>query len=146
MEPGILLLAAVTAADLPPKLHCVAEQTAGLHDYPHNEQTYEPVVFVESAFKLEVNEALTAYENRLIDEQATVADTAETLFDAGEDELAISYLTGYSRDRGLEGLRLGNALLASIEARTELIYGYRAPETDVISAYPGSRVNCLPKD
>ena len=80
------------------------------------------------------------------DEQQTVVDTAETLFDAGESSLAISYLTGYSRERGLEGLRLGNALLASIEARTEVLYGYRLPEHDVVSVLGGDRVNCLPKD
>jgi dipeptidase len=95
-------------------------------------------------FLPEVNEALTAFENRLIDEQQVVAATANTLFDAGENQLALTYLTNHSRERGLEGLRLGNALLASIEARTRLQYGYRAPETDVMSGF--DRVNCLPKD
>ena len=97
-------------------------------------------------FLPEVNEALTTFENRLIDEQTAVVETAETLFGAGESELAIDYLTEYSRERGLEGLRLGNALLTSIEARTELLYGYRLPETDVVSVLGGDRVNCLPKD
>jgi dipeptidase len=97
-------------------------------------------------FLPEVNEALTAFENRLIAEQQVVVGTAETLFDAGEDQLAIRYLTNYSRERGLEGLRLGNALLASIEARTEAVYGYRLPEGDITSELRGQRVNCLPKD
>ncbi len=57
----LLLMAALTAAELPSPLRCTAEQTAGLHDYPHNEQTYEPVVFFESSFLLEVNAALTRH-------------------------------------------------------------------------------------
>lgn len=97
-------------------------------------------------FLPEVNEALTAFEDRLILEQETVVDTAETLFDAGEDVLAKEYLTGHSHERGMEGLRIGNALLASIETRTELLYGFRQPETDVLSRLGGDRVNCLPKD
>lgn len=97
-------------------------------------------------FLPEVTEALTAFENRLIAEQQTVVGTAETLFEAGQNDLAIAYLTGYSRERGLEGLRLGNALLTSIEARTEVLYGYRLPEGDVVSLLDGDRVNCLPRD
>lgn len=95
-------------------------------------------------FLPEVNEALTAFENRLIDEQQAVEETANALFDTGNDRLAARYLTDHSRERGLEGLRLGNALLASIEARTELLYGYRPPATDLMSGF--GRVNCLPKN
>jgi hypothetical protein len=97
-------------------------------------------------FLPEVNEALTAFENRLIDEQADVVAMAETLFDAGESRLALAYLTDYSRQRGAEGLALGNALLASIEARTEVLYGFREPQGDVLSLLGGERVNCLPKN
>jgi hypothetical protein len=35
---------------------------------------------------------------------------------------------------GAAAMRLGKALLASIEARTALLYGLRKPQTDVISA------------
>ena len=97
-------------------------------------------------FLPEVNEALTAFENRLIDEQKTVADTAESLFDTGQAGIAVQYLTDYSRHSGREGLRLGNALLASIEARTRLLYDYREPEDDVVSRLSYDRVDCLPKD
>ncbi|MDH3439624.1 MAG: C69 family dipeptidase [Gammaproteobacteria bacterium] len=97
-------------------------------------------------FLPEVTEALTAFENRLINEQQTVVETVEILFDAGEDDLARDYLTGYSRERGMEGLRIGNALLASIEARTELLFGFRQPETDVMSVLGGDRVDCLPRN
>lgn len=97
-------------------------------------------------FLPEVNAALTAFEDRLITEQQVVVDTAETLFEAGENRLATRYLTDYSRERGLEGLRLGNALLASIEARTRVLYGYRVPQGDVVSRLDYQRVSCLPKD
>jgi dipeptidase len=95
-------------------------------------------------FLPEVTEALTAFENRLIDEQRTVVATANTLFDNDRDDLARGYLTEYSRERGLAGLRLGNALLASIEARTEQIFGLRAPTGDQMSGMNIDRVDCQP--
>jgi dipeptidase len=95
-------------------------------------------------FLPEVNEALTAFENHLIAEQETVVETAESLFDAGKSELAKRYLTDYSWQSGQDGLRLGNALLASIEARTELLYGFRVPQGDVVSLLSYDRVDCLP--
>ena len=95
-------------------------------------------------FLPEVNEALTAFENRMIDEQEKVVDTAEALFQSGNENLALDYLTTYSRNQGGEGPSLGNALLSSIEARTELIYGYRMPEGDVVSRLSYDRVSCLP--
>ena len=97
-------------------------------------------------FLPEVNAALTAFENRLIAEQEIVADTANVLFGQGRRDLALDYLTRYSRVSGAEGLDLGNALLASIEARTEAIYGLREPVTSEMSAGGGERINCLPKD
>ena len=95
-------------------------------------------------FLPEVTEALTAFETRLIDEQVTVVATANTLFDQDRDELARQYLTDYSRERGLEGLRLGKAMLASIEARTEVLYGLRAPASDEMSRLDYQQVRCLP--
>ena len=47
-------------------------------------------------FYPEVEEALTAFENRLIAEQRSVAETANILFDEGKEELAREYLTRYS--------------------------------------------------
>jgi hypothetical protein len=91
-----------------------------------------------------VTEALTAFEDRLITEQAQVVDTAETLFAANKTGLALDYLTEYSATRGAEALALGNALLDSIEARTRVLYGYRAPEGDVVSRLSYDRVDCLP--
>jgi hypothetical protein len=95
-------------------------------------------------FLPEVNEALTAFENQLIAEQSTVGDTAETLFAAGKNELAFQYLTEYSAQKGADGLQLGRALLGSIEARTEVLFGFRDPQTDVMSRLGYERVSCLP--
>jgi len=97
-----------------------------------------------AAFLPEVTEALTAFENRLIAEQETVAATANALFKAHRDDLALIYLTNYSRQSGEDGLRLGNALLASIEARTREIGGLRTPKTDQMSELSYDRVDCLP--
>lgn len=96
------------------------------------------------AFYPEVSEALTAFENRMIAEQETVEATANALYQAGREDLARNYMTDYSRQRGEEGLRLGNALLASIEARTREVYGLRSPQTDEMSALNYDRVDCLP--
>jgi dipeptidase len=95
-------------------------------------------------FLPEVTEALTAFENRLIAEQQAVHDGASALFDAGRADLATDYLTDYSMDAGREGLLLGNALLASIEARTATIFGYRAPRTDTLSELDYQQVSCRP--
>ena len=80
----------------------------------------------------------------MIREQTTVVETAETLFDTGKSDLALRYLTDYSATRGEAALKLGNALLGSIEARTKLLYGYREPTGDVVSRLSYDRVDCLP--
>ena len=49
------------AIDLPDRMTCTAEQTAGFHDYPHNAEAYEAVIFYESAFSLSMNKALNAH-------------------------------------------------------------------------------------
>ena len=93
-------------------------------------------------FLPEVTEALTALENRLIAEQAMVVETAETLFRGDRPDLATAYLTAYSEQAAMAGLRLGNALLGSIEARTMEIYGLRAPQTSTVSKLDYQAVTC----
>src|SRR5207249_4979363 len=78
-------------------------------------------------FLAEVNEALEAFEGRLLANQESVERTALRLFQAQEDELARRYLTYYSNTEALEGMRLAEALAASLEARTKLLFGIRAP-------------------
>ncbi len=97
-------------------------------------------------FLPEVTEALTALEDRLIAEQSTVNETAMALFNADRDDLAATYLTQYSSAAAREALRLGNALLGSIEERTRLIYGLRQPQTGEISRLDYQMVKCLRED
>jgi hypothetical protein len=93
-------------------------------------------------FLPEVKEALTAFENRLIAEQDTVAATSEALFAAGKRELALEFLTDHSERAGQDALELGHALLGSIEARTELLYGLRLPEGEAMSGMDTPGVSC----
>ncbi len=93
-------------------------------------------------FLPEVTEALTAFENGMIAEQKTVTETSETFFKADRADLALSYLTDYSGSQADEALKLGNALLASIEARTRVLYGLREPEGDELSKLSSDRVSC----
>jgi dipeptidase len=95
-------------------------------------------------FLPEVTEALDAFEQQSLDERGSVEQTATALYDAGEDELAREYLTEQSTTKAMEGLELGNALLGSIEARADLLYGIDEPEGDEINAASDEEtVNCL---
>jgi hypothetical protein len=96
-------------------------------------------------FLPEVTRAFTAYENHMIGEQALLEEIVRTLYENDKPELARQYLTQYSKDSGAEGLRLGNAMLESIQARTRVQYGYRAPQSQMLSEVGGERINCLPK-
>lgn len=93
-------------------------------------------------FLPEVTEAITAFEDRLIDEQNAVNATASTLMEAGRRDLAVSYLTGYSDTAAREALWLGTALLNSIAERTRHIYGLREPQTEEISRLDYQMVTC----
>jgi dipeptidase len=96
-----------------------------------------------SKFLPEVNEALTAFENRLIAEQDKVVATSDALFNAGKRDLALAYLTDHSARAGQDALALGHALLASIEARTALLYGLRRPVGERMSGMDTEHVSCL---
>jgi hypothetical protein len=64
---------------------------------------------------------------------------------AHEPEMARAILTDYSTQRSSEGFKLGSALLLSIEARHQLLYGFRAPKDSRMSM-PQSRedeVGCV---
>ncbi|MFM7785783.1 MAG: peptidase U34, partial [Gammaproteobacteria bacterium] len=94
-------------------------------------------------FLSEVTETLSAFENRLIAEQSAVETTAEALFDAGEESLALEHLTRHSERAGQDALALGHALLGSIEARSELLYGFRPPKGEPMSGMNLPRIDCL---
>jgi dipeptidase len=78
-------------------------------------------------FQPEVMETFTAFEAGLIADQLAVEKTALTLFNAGENDLARKYLTEYSSGKALDGLRLGETLAESLEARTKALYRIRRP-------------------
>ena len=97
-------------------------------------------------FLPEVTEALTAFENRMIAEQPAVEEVARTLYDAGKPALARQSLTHYVNTQANEALRLGEALLGSIEARTRVLYGLRKPEGDTMSDLDYQMVSCRPAE
>ena len=79
-------------------------------------------------FLPEVTAALVAFESGLSGGLPVVERTAFKLFEAGEPELARSHLTYHSSTEAMNGLQLGDALSASIEARTKLKFGIRKPK------------------
>lgn len=84
-------------------------------------------------FLPEVTEALAAFENQSIAESGVIETRARKLFAAHEPEMARAVLTDYSAQRSKDGLQLGAALLGSIEARHQLLYGFRAPQESRMS-------------
>lgn len=79
-------------------------------------------------FLPEVTEALGAFEDRLLLEQAAVEQTARILLEAGETELAREYLTRYTQTEAANGLRLVEDLATGVEARSKVLFGVRVPE------------------
>jgi len=154
-ELGVLWVAATTSAtapfipfhlgvtDVPPEYKRHRYLTAGEADrfMDSKWQGIESTTFAFQVFKRlfylvseyrdqflpEVTAALTAFEGRLAAAQPTVERTALKLYESGEAELARSYLTYYSNTEAINGLRLGEALAASIEARTKAQFGIRTP-------------------
>ena len=90
-------------------------------------------------FLPEVTEALTAFENQSIAEINRVERRADTLFAAEQPAMARDELTGYSNQRAMDALHLGEALLGSIETRHRLLYGFRAPENAQMSGTDDDR-------
>lgn len=84
-------------------------------------------------FLPEVTEALVAFENQSIDGARGVEATAAKLLEVRDPKMAQRVLTDYSNQRARDGLNLGESLLASIEARHRLLYGYRAPKGSQMS-------------
>ena len=78
-------------------------------------------------FLPEVTEALTAFENQSITQSKAVESRAVKLYGVGEEQMAKDTLTDYSSRRAADALSLADALLGSIEARHQLLYGHRAP-------------------
>jgi dipeptidase len=90
-------------------------------------------------FLPEVTEALTAFENQSIAETSRIERRANTLFAAGQADMARDEITGYSNQRAMDALHLGEALVGSIETRYRLLYGYRAPKGEQMSGTDDDR-------
>jgi dipeptidase len=80
-------------------------------------------------FLPEINAALTAFDSRQIAAQAGIERTAQILLNAHEETLAHRYLTEQAHRAAADGLRLIEALANGIEARTQVLYGIRTPES-----------------
>jgi hypothetical protein len=74
-------------------------------------------------FGPEVSGALRAWDSRQVAAQAGIERTARVLLAAGEEELAGRYLTEQTHAAAGEGMRLLEALAASLEARTRVLFG-----------------------
>ena len=94
-------------------------------------------------FLPEVHTAFEAFEARAREDNVTASQIASTLYSAGKPDLASAYLTEYSQTKAMDGLRLGQALTAGIEARTKWQYGIRRPEGKEMNAGDGPTPNCL---
>lgn len=88
-------------------------------------------------FLPEVTEALRAFEDQSIAQSRKIEATAAKLFDVNEADMARDVLTNYASQRALDGLNLGDSLLASVEARYRLLFGYRAPAGTTMSENSG---------
>lgn len=86
----------------------------------------------EKPFRREVTDAMEAFEAGLIRQQPTTEAIAAGLFEAGKPELARCFLTYYSTTELMNGLRLGQTLADSIDARTKLLFGVRQPASPIL--------------
>lgn len=93
-------------------------------------------------FLPEVTEALVAFEDTMLSDSEAVEQTALTLYENGQTDLAREYLTGYSHERAYDALALGEALVGSIEARTKLLYDIPVVETEPMGKLDYDMVTC----
>jgi dipeptidase len=94
-------------------------------------------------FLPEVTQALTAFEDESIRGSEPIEARALALFEIGQPDMARAVLDQYSSERARAALRLGEALLGSIEVRHRLLVGYRAPQDlNRISGVSGAYVHC----
>jgi hypothetical protein len=77
------------------------------------------------AFLPEVTPVWEAFEREQGELLAAVTDTANILVTAGRLDLARDLLTRHSAEQALRALDLGEAMVASMDARSRLLYGIR---------------------
>ena len=76
-------------------------------------------------FLPEVTPVWEALERELAATVPDVAESASILAAAGRDDLARDLLTRFCSAEALRGLDLGEAMLASMEARSRVLFGLR---------------------
>ena len=95
-------------------------------------------------FLPEVAEALDAFDARLLPEQEDLVEAvAARLYAAGDARRARLWLTFHAHQRAEDALGLGEALVASLEARTRLLeHGIVKPEGGQINYRGPATVSC----
>ena len=147
------------ATDVPPEFgqHRYLSKNAGSTFLDPDFQEQEATVFAGRVFKRllyytcsrpeeflpEVRAAMEGFERKAREDNITVSKIASTLYESDKPDLAESYLNFYSQTKAMEGLRLGEALLMGIEARTKWQYGIRRPEGSRMNSAGGETPNCL---
>ncbi len=84
-------------------------------------------------FLPEVTAIWEGIEKQLLERHLNVTDAADVLISAGKRELALDYLTYFSRTELLRALHIAETLAAAFEARTRAQYGLK-PEQALNSA------------
>jgi dipeptidase len=123
-------------------------------EYAHQEATeyafrlYKRVLYYTCSrpddFYKEVLGTLTAFENQMIEDQAWVEHSAESLFEKGQDALAKELITYYSDAQAMRAVELGRALAGSLEQRTKLLHGIPQPESDETMKLEYNMIRCGP--
>jgi dipeptidase len=149
----------IGATEVPPEFgkHRYLYKDAGSTFLDRDYQAQEATAFAGHVFKRlmyhtcerpetflpEVTQAIEGFEAKLLAEARQVEATAGALYDADKPDLAAEYLTFYSATKAMDGLRLGQDLLAGVEARMKAVHGIRQPEGGDINAGKEQTVNCL---
>jgi dipeptidase len=76
-------------------------------------------------FLAEVTPVWEALEREIAAELPDVAESARILLESGRPELARGLLTRFSHGQALRALELGEAMVASMDARSRLLFGIR---------------------
>ena len=76
-------------------------------------------------FLPEVTPVWEAFEQQTADALVPVTEAARLLLESGQTDRAADLLTQFSADRAVAALDLGDVLLASMDARSRLLYGIR---------------------
>lgn len=87
---------------------------------------------------------MSAFEAQSREDLPRIAQAARALSKGGAGDLVPEHLTRYSRRRATEAHALGAALLGSIEARSELLFGRPPPEGPINAPTGAPTPSCLP--